>query len=123
MCSVCIVTYVSTCASSSGTASWGEGCVRCVRVGVWWMQRGDGLARGVGFVLVGADVWEGVGCEELDGREFCGWSGVVWVGIMVGVWKGPLSVCLVSGACGDMGAWRGKEVWGLLVHVVALCCE
>ena len=63
------------------------------------------MARGVGYVLVVAGVWEGVGCEGLVGREVRGWSGLVWVGVMVGAWVEPICACLVSGECIDMRAW------------------
>ena len=68
----------------------------------------------------GASVLEGVGCEWMVGRVVWGWSGLMWVVVMIGAWVEPVCVCLRIGKCSYMRAWRGQEVLSLLVWVVAM---
>ena len=64
---------------------------------------------GVVFVLVGAGVWEGVGCEGMVGSVVWVLGGLVCGGVMVGAWVEPVRVCIVGGECCDMSVCKGKE--------------
>ena len=78
----------------------GLGCGGRIDVLVW-------PGGGVFFFLVGAGVSEGVGCNWMVTRVDWGCSGLMWVGVMMGAWVGPMCVCLGIGQSRYMRVWWG----------------